>query len=117
MKDTHQFPKTQPYIETEQYLDQLIASATERAIHQPQTAQHTAHRRLHRIAWAAAAAIILLIAGWGWHRLGSPSDPPAEQIVQSVSTQQGPLDTFLDGIADEEAAHIDCYKVDNIPQY
>ena len=82
-------------------------------LHRDGTISRPADCQRHR----TAAAIILLIAGWGWHRLGSPSDPPAEQIVQSVSTQQGPLDTFLDGISDEEAAHIDCYKVDNIPQY
>ena len=93
-----------PYVESDDYVDHLIARCTSNAI------EHQ-HRSPHRMVplWiisAAASAVLLLTAGITWWQLQRPA---------TAQTVQGPLDQFLDDLSDEDARYITYYEMEEIP--
>ena len=104
---SNEIGKRIPYRESEEYLDNLIDTATDKAL-----ARHAASKSRHRrLMVATTAAMVLLIIGFGIaHFNGKDHQPVAE-------TNQGPLDEFLSTLSDEEAAQLTFYEIEEIPEY
>lgn len=105
----HDIGKRLPYSESQQYLDDLINKATEQAIMHHAIRGQTSRKSM---IIASAAAIVLLLIGIG------------VAVIQHESTQQtvvlqseGPLDEFLNTLTDEEAAQLQYYEIEEIPEY
>ena len=100
--------KRLPYRESDEYLDSLIDSATEQAI------THHAHRhskwRMTMIK-LSAAAVTLLAVGIGITLFNGHTTQPVTMDNQS------PLDEFLNTLSDEEAAQLQYYEIEEIPEY
>lgn len=102
--------KKLPYHESEQYLDQLLDTATDNAI--KHRFQHPKNRHWGMVA-ASVAAVSLLVLGIGFKLLHDPI--PATTTV--TLTGEGPLDEFLNSLSDEEAAQLQYYEIEEIPEY
>lgn len=101
--------KKLPYQESDKYLENLINKTTENAIRQQNTAK--GHWQLSRMIASAAAGLILLIGiGVTVFNLG---DKTAAVPLQD----QSPLDEFLNTLSDEEAAQLQYYEIEEIPEY
>ncbi len=90
--------KSMPFVENEGYAENLVARATENAIHAP-------HAKRHSMQFARIAASIAIIAGigcTGW------------MYTKHKAAQSAPLDTFLSSITDEETAMLDYYFVEEV---
>ena len=100
--------KRLPYQENDEYLDSLIDSATEHAI------THHAHSRSKwrvSIMAISAAAVTLLVIGSGISLFNGQASQPVPM------NSQGPLDEFLNTLSDEEAAQLQYYEIEEIPEY
>ncbi len=100
--------KRLPYRESDEYLDSLIDSATEHAI--------THHDHSHskwRVTMIklSAAAVTLLAVGIGITLFNGHTTQPVPK------DGQGPLDEFLNTLSDEEAAQLQYYEIEEIPEY
>ena len=105
MKDFDKIGKRMPYAESEDYLEGLIEASTETAItrQQPKT-------RIRRIQWIAAAASVAIVAAVGTTIF--------IKHQSAVSTQtDSPLDVYLCNLSDDDAQLIDCYEIEEIPEY
>lgn len=99
-----------PYQESEDYLDNLIDATTEKAI----SRQHAAKRNRHwRVMAISAAASIALIIGIGFTLLNHDNKPSPVTAMDDT----GPLDEFLNTLTDEEAAQLQYYEIEEIPEY
>ena len=100
--------KRMPYRENEEYLNNLIEVSTEKAIQQQSPAKRSWHRRL---MFTSAAAVAILIVGFGIALFNRTNDPALPM------SEQGPLDEFLSTLSDEEAAQLPFYEMEEIPEY
>lgn len=101
--------KKLPYRESDEYLESLIGNATENAISRQGMAK--GHRQFGRMIASAAAGLILLVGiGVTVFNLG---DKTAAVSLQD----QSPLDEFLNTLSDEEAAQLQYYEIEEIPEY
>ena len=101
--------KRLPYQESEEYLNELIDAKTENAIRLQGRANT---RKRWRIMAASAAAVVLLLIGFG---VSLMHDPAWQPIVAQSS--DGPLDDFLNSLSNEEAAQLPYYEIEEIPEY
>lgn len=101
--------KRLPYQESEEYLNELIDAKTENAIWVQGRANT---RKRWRIMAASAAAVVLLLIGFG---VSLMHDQARQTIVAQSS--DGPLDEFLSTLSDEEAAQLPYYEIEEIPEY
>lgn len=86
-----------PYKESPGYVRELVGRCKETALRTPVASQG---RRTWLWSIAAAAAIVVAVVG----------------IALSVP-RRTPIERFLAGITDEEAAMITCYNLEEIPEY
>ena len=108
MKDFETIGKKMPFAENEEYVRQLVSDVTEKAIHQPR-AKVVALR-----TWlAAAAAVILLLAGIGITYYNKVS---ANDSLVAENTE-APVEQFLNGLSDEEVQLLAYYEIEEIPEY
>jgi hypothetical protein len=108
MKDFEKIGKKMPFAENEEYVRQLVSNATEKAINQPR-AKVVALR-----TWiAAAAAVILLLAGIGitYYNKVAVNDPLVAENTEA------PVEQFLNGLTDEEVQLLAYYEIEEIPEY
>lgn len=101
--------KRLPYHESEDYLESLIDKTTQHAISQCETIKRQGWR-LGWIASAAAAALLLIAIGITVVQHESRNTVVALQA-------DGPLDEFLNTLTDEEAAQLQYYEIEEIPEY
>ena len=107
--------KEMPFPETEQYVSDLIAKKTELAIME---SKHESKREYYEkmsvktLVGIAASVLFVLTLCW------NDSIPKTETVPQQTeSVKNSPLDIFLANISDNEAQKIDCYDIDDIPEY
>lgn len=101
--------KKLPYKESDEYLDRLIAQATEGAL-QRQTA--TRHKRHWRMVMTSAAAVAMIVIGVGavvWNGF--------QEQDKSTMPVKSPIDEFLSTLTDEEVAQLPYYEIEEIPEY
>ena len=103
--------KRLPYHERDEYIDELIDRSVQRALDRPQVPRVN-HLGRKRMIWASIAAIALFAIGiqvmLNYH------DP---QQPQAVMADEAPIDQFLNSISDEEAAQLQCFEIEEIPEY
>jgi len=63
------------------------------------------------MVWASAAAVGLLLMGIGFTLTDDSRKAPV------AAQQQSPIDEFLNTLSDEEAAQLQYYEVEEIPEY
>ena len=107
--------KKMPFPETEQYVSDLIAEKTEMAImeskHESQR-EYYAKTSVKTLVGIAASVLFVLTLCW------NDSIPETETVPQQTeSVKNSPLDIFLANISDNEAQNIECYDIDDIPEY
>ncbi|MBP3839279.1 MAG: hypothetical protein ILA04_09165 [Prevotella sp.] len=108
MKEMEQFNKKMPYVEHEEYLEQLVERCTENALRR--TARKAARTKVIRLAIAsAAAAIVLLVGGLVVYN----QQPDAMAFAE----KEDPIDFFLNNLTDEEAQYLSYYDIEEIPEY
>jgi len=109
MKDFENIGKRMPYNENDDYVSQLVSRATEHALGQPRQVS----LRHQWTLWAAAAAVVVLIAGAGLTYYNKVL------VTQELTAQQetGPIDQFLNGLTDDEAQQLAYYEIEDIPEY
>ena len=91
--------KRLPYQESDEYLDSLIDSATEHAI----THHAHSHSKWRVTMIKLSAAAVTLFNG---------------HTTQPVTMDnQSPLDEFLNTLSDEEAAQLQYFEIEEIPEY
>lgn len=100
--------KRLPYQESEEYIDALIDRTTQNAI--------THHAQSHSkwrvtIMALSAAAVTLLVVGISITLFNGQTSQPISM------SSQGPLDEFLNTLSDEEAAQLQYYEIEEIPEY
>jgi hypothetical protein len=96
-----------PFAESDDYVRQLVESTTEKALQQPMAKVHSL-----RIVLAAAAAIVLLIAGIGityYNKVIAEAQLTAQQT-------ESPMEQFLNGLTDEEVQLLAYYEIEEIPE-
>lgn len=105
-----------PYVESQDYLDRLIASARDNAIKQTALSKlygkpiHLSKRWISTAVASAAVLVILLIGTWKYFGVHS-SHLTANTVVES------PLDIFLEQLSEEEAYQLTYYEIEEIPEY
>lgn len=101
--------KRLPYRESEDYLDALIDKATQHAILQNKKVKQPAWR----LKWitSAAAVVLILIA------IGVAVMQHESRNTAATLQANGPLDEFLNTLSDEEAAQLQYYEIEEIPEY
>ena len=109
MKEFEHIGKQMPYAESEDYLDEMIANATEKAIGSQVNQQRPNYLRIASFAAIAVAASLLLVVGWTWLK------PQPETFV--TEQMESPVDEFLDGLTDEEVQLLAYYEIEDIPEY
>lgn len=114
MKDPfNDIGKKMPYRESEEYLDNLIDQATEGAIGRQRAIKPSTWRKRHPLMTiASAAAVILLVIGIAVTVLDNQQSTPAATLKAD-----GPLDEFLNTLSDTEAAQLQYYEIEEIPEY
>lgn len=103
--------KTMPYQESDDYIDALIDRSVKQALDKV-PASHLFHPGHKRMIWASIAAVVLLAVGIRVTVKLHDSQQP-----QTVMTDEGPIDQFLNSISDEEAAQLLCFEIEEIPEY
>ncbi len=124
MKEFEEIQKRMPYAESEDYLDNLVTSATEKAIRQGQTSKAKV-RPLYSALAAAAAALLLVTIGVTQFRSSDEQIAIAEQesltLLAENTTEsaedRGPIDDFLYSLSDEEVQMLAYYEMVDIPEY
>ena len=109
MKEFEHIGKQMPYAESEDYLDEMIANATEKAIGSQVDRQHPKYLRIASFASIAVAAFLLLVVGWTWFK------PQPETFV--TEQMESPVDEFLNDLTDEEVQLLAYYEIEDIPEY
>ena len=100
--------KKMPYRESEDYLNDLVNAATEKAITRHASAKRSGHKGLMAIS---AAAVALVVIGFGIAFFN------AKDAQQATMSSPGPLDEFLNTLSDEEASQLQFYVMEEIPEY
>ena len=113
MKELDEIGKQLPYTESEEYLEQLMARATEEAIARN---RHKANVHHMRVWIASAAAVALLLAGIGIAHYSRTNEQP-RPVATVVQTETSPIDEFLSTLTDEEAQLLAYYEIEEIPEY
>ncbi len=110
MKDFENIGKRMPYQEGEDYVSKLVEQATEAALQQQPKARTVS---LGAKWMAAAAAVILLIAGVSitYHNSMTEEQPLAAEEAT------GPIDVFLNNLTDEDAQLLAYYEIEEIPEF
>ena len=107
--------KRMPFNEPEGYVEALLDKATEKAVHCALAkSARTVQMRVYSAI--AAAAVVLVLLGTGLNYF-SPQTESQEKHLAVANTAADPLDEFLNEISDEEASMIDCYDIEDIPEY
>ena len=107
MKELEAIGKKMPFAESDEYVRQLVDNATEKALQQPKVKVHSL-----RVVLAAAAAIVLLIAGIGityYNKVTAEAQLTAQQT-------ESPMEQFLDDLTDEEVQLLAYYEIEDIPE-
>ena len=102
--------KRLPYQESEDYLNNLIDATAEKAISRHAT---VSKRRQWALIALSAAASIAIIAGVGITILHQQERPS----IMTAVNESGPLDEFLNSLSKEEAAQLQYYEIEEIPEY
>lgn len=101
--------KQMPYRESKDYVDTLVSSATEQAIRKGHRRQHS-HRRTTIVAIAAAIAALLVFVGISQLQ-------PTNDAVMAQTTEQSPVDDFLNTLSDDEVQLLAYYEVEEVAEY
>lgn len=111
--------RPESFVETEEYVRQLVLRCTDKAIAKPRSRGLT----LQRPAVVAAAAIVV-VAGLTlvWEMRGTAGDPqemalPPTATAGETVADAGPVANYLAQISDEEAMQIVVYEVEEVPEY
>ncbi len=124
MKKFEDIQKRMPYTESEDYLDQLVQKATEKAILQRK--QPVAKMRsIYTFVASAAAVLLLLTIGITQFRSHDDQMATIQQETSSLMADNGsvsmedagPIDEFLNSLSDEEAQMLAYYEMEDIPEY
>jgi len=107
MKEFEIIGKRMPFAESDDYVRQLVESTTEKALQQPKAKVHSL-----RIVLAAAAAIVLLIAGIGITYYNKVTT----EVQQTAQQTESPMEQFLNGLTDEEVQLLAYYEIEDIPE-
>ena len=105
--------KQMPYNESQEYLDNLVSRVTEKAVEEGRESLQKGRKRgLHTILWpaisvAAAAAVLLFVF------LGRGAGEPENQTHIAMNTES-PIDTFLNGLSDEELMQLSSYEIEEV---
>ena len=107
--------KKMPFPETEQYVSDLIAEKTEMAIMESKhESQREYYAKTSVKTLVGIAASVLFVLTLCWNNLM----PETETVLKQTETvSKSPLDKFLANISDNEAQNIECYDIDDIPEY
>lgn len=109
MNEFNNIGKQMPYRESEDYIDRLVAQATDNAL--GQVKQH-ARRRLVMMVTSSAATVLLIIGV-----ALAATHVRHQQVVASTARQESPIDEFLGSLTDEEVTMLPCYEIEEIPEY
>lgn len=112
MKNFEDYGKKMPFNESNEYVENLMANATENAIRQKRIRKSTRLQFPKAAAAVAAVVVIAATAFWGGQKLYENRNTA---IAQTPSAS--PLDSFLNNISDDEAAQIYYYDIDEIAEY
>lgn len=102
--------KKLPYVESEQYIDDLIVQMTEKAIKRHH--KKNSNKRWSIIAISTAASVVLVI-GIGSTLLHKQHNTDATVALNA----DDPIDEFLNTLTDEEVAMLTDYEIEEIPEY
>ncbi len=108
MKEFQDIEKKMPFVESKDYINNLISKSTDVAISQGEKA----HKSSVRMWVASAAASIVILTGIGITYFHSTT--PADIIAENTSS---PIEQFLNNITDEEVQMIAYYEIEDIPEY
>lgn len=107
--------KNNIFSEPDEYVDDLVSHATERAIKNRPIEER--RRRMRRMgAWGAATGVVIMI-------LETPILSPESEVdmmeaeTDAALASASPLDDFLSGVPDDETQYIAYYDIDEIPEY
>ncbi len=130
MKEFEDIQKRMPYNESEDYLDQLVERATDKAIREGRKSyfQKILTPNVRPLyAGVAAAATVLLLVTIGITQVRTQDEQLAITEQESVSLMAdnkttsaedaGPIDEFLNGLSDEEVQMLAYYELEDIPEY
>ncbi|MBQ6963780.1 MAG: hypothetical protein IJP79_08765 [Paludibacteraceae bacterium] len=117
-----------PYAESEEYVDALVKSATEKAIAQGKEKKGKKRIILTLTSIGAAAACIAIALNMShvmdngkWIKEKSGKNIAKASISKAVNetntSDSGPLDDFMAKATDEEKTMIAYYELDEIPEY
>lgn len=111
--------RPESFVETEEYVRQLVQRCTDKAI-----AKSRRRRLIPRRHAIAAAAAIAVVAGLTlvWEMRGTAGDPqemilPPTAAAGETVADAGPVANYLAQISDEEAMQIVIYEVEEVPEY
>lgn len=111
--------RPESFVETEEYVRQLVLRCTDKAIAKPRSRRLTLQRPV-----VAAAAAIAVVAGLTlvWEMRGTAGDPqemalPPTAAAGETVADAGPVANYLAQISDEEAMQIVVYEVEEVPEY
>lgn len=96
-----------PYHEAKGYVNRLVTSATEEAIHHQN--QNRGVHSLRMIAAAAAVALLLVGGAVTYYYNNTPASPTL--VAQS---QPSPVDEFLSSLSDEDVQMLTYYELEEI---
>lgn len=97
-----------PYAENDDYLDNLISSATEKAIEKNRSKGTVAKWTIASLA--AASIALLVVVG-----VKMFNNPPTKPVVAHENAS--PIDEFLDGLSDDDAQLLAYYEIEDVPEY
>jgi hypothetical protein len=96
-----------PYHEADGYVNHLVTSATEGAIHKQK--QNRSVHSLRTIAAAAAVALLLVGGAVTYYYNNTPASP-----TMVVQNQPSPVDDFLNSLSDEDVQMLTYYELEEI---
>ncbi|MBO4380152.1 MAG: hypothetical protein J5784_04035 [Muribaculaceae bacterium] len=108
MNEFDKIGQDMPYTESDDYLDNLISSATENAIEKNRSKGTIAKWTIASLA--AASVAVLVVVG-----VKLFNDQPAQPVVAHENVS--PIDEFLDGLNDDDAQLLAYYEVEDVPEY
>ncbi len=108
MKEFQDIEKRMPFVESQDYINNLISKSTDAAISQ----KKNSHKSSIRMWIASAAASVVILAGVGITYLNNSTS----DVITAENTSS-PIDQFLNNITDEEVQMIAYYEIEDIPEY
>lgn len=108
--------ENQAFDDAPDYVEQVVRQATEQAlrVHGKRSwAWRPAWGKVAAVAASAAAVVALVMAVGG----GQDGEERLQQPLAQAAVKESPLDSFLEQITDEEAQHLSCYELEEIPEY